>query len=85
MKLEIPDSIAEALGGAPANVRRELAVLLYQAERISEGLACELAGVDRLGFYELLRDRGLYVNYGPAELAQDLEAVRALADRTPTR
>jgi len=77
--ITIPDSVAGGLQ-LPANeaerrLTTELAVALYAQGILSFGKARELAGLDRLGFADLLAQRGIPRHYGETELAQDLAYV----------
>jgi predicted HTH domain antitoxin len=71
--------------GAPrlseAEVRRELAIVLYQREKLSLGRAAQLAGMKKFEFNALLADRGIPMHYGVEELKQDLVMARSLAAR----
>lgn len=62
-------------------VRRELAIVLYQREKLSLGRAAQLAGMKKFEFNELLADRGIPMHYGMEELKQDLVTARSLAAR----
>jgi predicted HTH domain antitoxin len=71
--------------GAPrlseTEVRRELAIVLYQREKLSLGRAAQLAGMKKFEFNQLLADRGIPMHYGMEELKQDLATARSLAAR----
>ncbi|HYR06967.1 MAG TPA: UPF0175 family protein [Longimicrobium sp.] len=71
--------------GAPrlseTEVRRELAIVLYQREKLSLGRAAQLAGMKKFEFNGLLADRGIPMHYGMEELEQDLVTARSLAAR----
>jgi predicted HTH domain antitoxin len=71
--------------GAPrlseTEVRRELAIVLYQREKLSLGRAAHLAGMRKFEFNELLADRDIPMHYGMEELKQDLLTARSLAAR----
>lgn len=60
---------------------RELAVVLYEREKLSLGRAAQLAGMKKFDFDRLLADRGIPMHYGLKELEQDLATVRSLAER----
>lgn len=71
--------------GAPrlseTEARRELAIVLYQREKLSLGRAAQLAGMKKFEFNELLADRDIPMHYGMEELKQDLVTARSLAAR----
>lgn len=58
----------------------ELAVVLYQREKLPLGRAARLAGMKKFQFNELLAARGIPIHYGLHELQQDLETARTLAE-----
>jgi predicted HTH domain antitoxin len=69
-------------GTAPvceAELLRELAVVLYQREKLSLGRAAQLAGMKKFEFNSLLAVRGIPMHYGLKELEQDLATARSLA------
>ena len=55
-------------------LRCEIAVLLFQRERLSLAKAAELAEMDRLQFQHLLASRRIPVHYDVADFDQDLRA-----------
>jgi predicted HTH domain antitoxin len=57
-------------------LRRELAVLLFQKERLTLGQASRLADMDRLRFQHLLASRGIPMHYDVEEFEQDLATLR---------
>ncbi|MBI4617523.1 MAG: UPF0175 family protein [Planctomycetes bacterium] len=85
MTLNVPKEVLEALGGTEQSATEEIAVVLYKAERISASLAAELAGTDRMGFYRLLDNRGLGVNYTEEDVRHDFAVVRDLAGKLAPR
>ncbi|MCB0017935.1 MAG: UPF0175 family protein [Anaerolineales bacterium] len=50
----------------------ELAIALFQREKLSFGKARELAGVDFWTFQQLLGSRGIHPHYDVADFEQDL-------------
>lgn len=76
LRLHIPRSVADALalpeGRKKEELRRELAVTLYQEEMLSFGKARELAGLSKQEFGQLLGERSVERHYGPEELEEDL-------------
>ena len=79
MAVTIPDDIVAATRMTEAELRQEIAVLLFQREKLTLGQAGRLAGVDRLQFQHLLASRQIPVHYGVVELEEDLSALRELA------
>lgn len=60
---------------------RELAILLYEREKLTLGRAARLAGMDKWAFNDLLADREIPMHYDVADLQRDLETLRSLAER----
>jgi predicted HTH domain antitoxin len=78
MGVVIPDEVLRAADLSPEEMRREVAVLLSQQERLSLGQASDLAGMDRLSFQQLLASRAIPIHYDVSELEADIETLRKL-------
>lgn len=78
MGLMIPDTVLEAAHMSEAELRQEIAVLLYSKEKITLAQASHLAAMGRLEFQHLLSSRGIPVHYDVEEFEQDLETLRGL-------
>jgi predicted HTH domain antitoxin len=76
MLIEIPD-----VGLTEQELRRELAVALFQQRRATLAKAADIAGVTRLDFQRILAARQLPVHYGLDEWARDLQGLREQYDR----
>ena len=74
MLLEIPDSAIQETPLSPAEVRLEVAIWLYIKKRLTFGQARKLAGYTVIAFQKALTERGLYLNYDAADLANDVAA-----------
>jgi predicted HTH domain antitoxin len=59
----------------PAEVRIELAVALFQGDRLTLAQAAELAGIDRLTFQHLLAARGIPLHYTAEDWTEDLRTL----------
>lgn len=77
MGLVISDADVRATGLSEAELRLELAVALFQAERLTLARASRLCGLPRLEFQRELARRRIPVHYTTDELDED---VRTLAD-----
>ncbi len=65
-------SLKESQKSFEANAKLLLAVKLYEMERVSTGLAAQLAGMDRVSFMFALADFGLSpIGVDADELEQD--------------
>jgi predicted HTH domain antitoxin len=78
MSLIIPDEILQATGMSETELRQEIAILLFQKEKLTLGQASGLAGVSQLQFQHLLASRQIPVHYDVAELEEDLKTLREL-------
>jgi len=74
MTLELPDQ----LHLDPDQVRVELAVALFQQERLSFGQARRLAGLSVWGFHQALGARHISLHYDVEELAADVATSKAI-------
>jgi predicted HTH domain antitoxin len=77
----IPDEIVQATGMTEAELRQEIAVLLFQEERLSLAQAAELAGMDRLQLQHRLASRNIPAHYGVDEFQEDLKTLQELRSR----
>jgi predicted HTH domain antitoxin len=73
-----PDSLLETACMSEAELRQEIAVLLYQKEKITLAQASRFAEMSRLAFQHLLASRGLTIHYGVEDFEQDMATLRGL-------
>ena len=78
MSVVIPDEIVQATGISEGELLQELAVLLFQTDRLTLAQASRLAGVPQLQFQRLLGSRQIAPHYDLAEFEADLETLRSL-------
>jgi predicted HTH domain antitoxin len=76
--LEIPREVLHAARMTPEGLKRELALLLFQQDKLSFGKARELAGMTVWAFQHLLGSRGIPVHYDVADYEEDLATLKAL-------
>ena len=81
MQLAMKPEVTGQAGLTASDVLTELAVLLYQREKLSLGRAARLAGLEKWAFNDLLAQRGVPMHYDVADLERDLETLRRLASR----
>jgi predicted HTH domain antitoxin len=62
----------------PEELRRELAIHLFQQGRLSFGKAREMAGMTVWAFQQLLGSRGIPVHYDVEDYKKDLDTLREL-------
>jgi len=71
--IEIPREIIHATRMTPEELRRELAIYLFQQGKLSFGKAREMAGMTVWAFQQLLGSRGIPTHYD----LEDYEADRS--------
>ncbi|MBM3861847.1 MAG: UPF0175 family protein [Verrucomicrobia bacterium] len=76
MSITIPDEVLESARLTAPEALQELAVALFQREKLTLGQASRFAGMDRLRFQHLLASRGIPLHYDVAELEADLQVLR---------
>jgi len=75
MSLVIPDEFLRSAHISEADLRLEIAILLFQQEKITLGTASEFAGLNQLEFQRILGSRKVSIHYGVEELNQDLRTL----------
>lgn len=78
MNVAIPDDLAASAGLTEADARADLAVALYQRERLTLAQAARFAGVDRITFHRLLAEHEVPLNYDFSDFEQDVAVLRQL-------
>lgn len=78
MSFVITDEILQTSGMTEAELRQELAVVLFQKEKLTLGQASSLAGMNQLQFQRLLASRQIPIHYGVDDLEEDLRTLREL-------
>lgn len=76
--IDIPREILHAARMSPGDVRRELALALFQQNKLSFGKARELADMDVWQFQQLLASRKIPVHYDIEEYEEDLATLDRL-------
>jgi predicted HTH domain antitoxin len=75
MSLVIPDETLRYAGMSEAELREEIAILLFQKERLTLGQASQLAQISQLQFQRLLADRKIPLHYGVTEFEEDIRTI----------
>lgn len=78
MGLVIPDDILLATGMSESELKTEIAVFLFQKEKLTLEQASRLAGLQRLQFQHLLASRKIGLHYDVKEFDDDLQVIRRL-------
>jgi predicted HTH domain antitoxin len=79
MPLTISDEILAAAHISGPELSREIALTLFQQERLTLGQAAGLAELTQLDFQRLLASRRIPIHYGVEEMEQDLRRVQGLS------
>jgi len=78
MSVTVPDDILQAARMSEDELRQEMAVWLFEKDRLTLAQASRLANMDRLRFQHLLASRDIPVHYGMEDFEQDLATLRDL-------
>ena len=75
MSVVIPDDILEAARLTPAELKLEIAVLLFRKGGLTLAQASRFSEISRIEFQCALSSRGIPINYGIPEFEADLKAL----------
>jgi len=78
MSLVIPDEILYTARMTAAELAQEIAILLYQREKLTLGQASRLAQMSQLQFQFLLASRQIPMHYDVAEFDADLKTLQEM-------
>lgn len=78
MSIVISDEILQATHLTEAEFLQEVAILLYQKQKLSLGKASKLASMSRIQFQHLLASHQIPINYEIEDLEQDLKTQRKM-------
>ena len=76
--LIIPTEYVRATRLTDLEILLEIAVLLFQKEKLTLGQAARLAGVPQYKFQLLLASRDIPMHYGIEEYREDLQTLKSL-------
>lgn len=76
--LTIPDEVLHSANMTEHEMVVELAIALYQREKVTIEQAAHMAGMDRIQFQRELASRDLYLTLDVDDLEQDIATLRAL-------
>ena len=76
--LVIPEDILQATRMSDEELKQEIAVMLFQKEKLTLGQAAQLAGMSKLQFQHLLASRQIAVHYDIDEFEEDLQTLKEL-------
>src|SRR5579859_1872318 len=72
------DELLCAANISASDLRREIAVLLFQQDKLTLGQASEFTGVSQLEFQRLLAKRHIAIHYDVQDFADDVETLRQM-------
>jgi predicted HTH domain antitoxin len=78
MSIVISDEILHATHMTERELLQEIAILLYEKEKLSLGKASKLARMGRIQFQLLLASRQIPVNYDIEDFEADLKTLRQI-------
>jgi predicted HTH domain antitoxin len=78
MPVTLPDELLQSATMTEAELKMELAIALFQQERLTLGQAASLVGVTQLDFQRRLATRRIPIHYDAEAMEQDLRRVRDL-------
>jgi predicted HTH domain antitoxin len=78
MPVTITDEVLSAAHLSGAELKRELALTLFEQERLTLAQASRLAEMSILGFQALLAEREIPIHYGVDEFRDDLRTLRGM-------
>jgi predicted HTH domain antitoxin len=76
LTIDLPDEITQTDSFNQTDWMREIAIALFQQERITLSRASKIAGIDLIEFQKLISDRGICVHYDVEEFEQDVQHLR---------
>ena len=76
MSVVVPDEILTTTRMTEAEMRQEIAVMLFQREKLTLAQASRFAGMHRVAFQHLLFSRRIPVHYGVEDFEQDIQNLR---------
>jgi predicted HTH domain antitoxin len=76
--LMIPDELLHSADMTTQEMAVELAIALYQREKVTIEQASRLAGIDRIEFQRVLASRDLYLTLDVDDLEQDIATLQGL-------
>ncbi|MDB9420881.1 UPF0175 family protein [Microcystis aeruginosa] len=78
MSIEISDEILSATRMTEAEMRQEIAVMLFQKEKLTLAQASRFARMNPIAFQHLLASRQIPVHYDVEDFEQDIKNLREM-------
>ena len=78
MSLTIPDEIIKSTRMSIPELTQEIAIMLFQKEKLTLGQASQLADMSQFQFQHLLAARQITLHYDEDDLEKDLSTLKEL-------
>lgn len=78
MSVVIPNEILTTTRMNEEEMKREIAVMLFQKEKLTLAQASRFADMNRIAFQHLLASREIPVHYGVEDFEQDIKNLREM-------
>ena len=78
MSVVIPDDILQAIKMTEDELKLEIAIMLYEQQKISSGKVRAWTGLTVIEFQHELAKRGLYINYDVEDFQSDIKTLQPL-------
>ncbi len=78
MSVVIPNEILTTTRMNEEEMKREIAVMLFQKDKLTLAQASRFAGMNRIAFQHLLASREIPVHYGVEDFEQDIKNLREM-------
>ncbi|MEW6128074.1 MAG: UPF0175 family protein [Acidobacteriota bacterium] len=78
MSVTISDEILESVGMSDDEFQQEIAVYLYQQNKLTIGQAGKLAKLNQFQFQKLLASREISIHYEVRDFEKDLETLKEI-------
>lgn len=78
MPVTISDEVLVTAHITEPELKRELALTLFQRERLTLAQACRVAEMTQLAFQAVLAERHIPIHYGVEEFREDVRTLRQM-------
>ncbi|MBK7994391.1 MAG: UPF0175 family protein [Blastocatellia bacterium] len=78
MSVVIDDEILQTTRMTKKELLQEIAIMLFEKEKLTLGQASKLAGINQFNFQHLLASRNISIHYGVEDFEQDLATLEGL-------
>ncbi|MGL5511427.1 MAG: UPF0175 family protein [Microcoleaceae cyanobacterium] len=78
MSIIISDEILASTQMTEDEMKLEIAIMLFQKDKLTLAQASRIAGVNRIAFQHILASRQIPVHYGLDDLQQDLQNLQKM-------